>query len=337
MEMFGKLAGSFDKDQIRFNRIKEILQNNPDENEEMKAEDVTMEKDDAKFIQLHLENSCPKYHMYFGDYNTEMFQKLCPSMWYKQYDKDDKIFERDDKWKWFYFILKGTVHVLEPTDRDNPKIANLHHENEVFGLKKKTHEGEVPARNRDAVAETPTSILMIDAQEYENIRKQRVLSAAETKIEFLTRYIPRLRAVDSKIVEELEIMFQKEKVTKGYRLLEQGKLNDYLYFILSGECRILYNYNSNKKLKSKFDSLDESIPGFLLIGKLSTGEWFGQTSAVNQQKWKYSVQAASDEVVVYKILWTTFYENFGKDSGAPVQYLRAKAVMDNNWVNTIIK
>lgn len=40
---------------------------------------------------------------------------------------------------------------------------------------------------------------------------------------------------------------------------------------------------------------------------------------------------------MYKILGTTFYENFGKDSGGPVKNIRAKAVMDTNWINTIIK
>lgn len=272
MNVLGELAGSFDRDKMRSNRIKDILKDNPTDSEELKDDTVKMDKDDAKFIQLHLENSCPKYHMYFGDYNTEMFQKLCLSMWFKEFSQDDKIFEKEDECKYFYYIMKGTVHLLESSAEGEDKIARLHNQHEVFGLKKCGNEGSFPIRNRDAVAETNTSLIIIDAKEYENIRSKRVLSAAEAKIEFLTRYIPGFRSVDQKIIQEYETLFTKEKMTKGYRIIEQGKSDDHLYFIYSGECRILYNYNTNKRLKSKFDSLDESVPGFLLLGILTTGD-----------------------------------------------------------------
>lgn len=272
MDVLGIIGGQVNKDTLRVNRIKNILKDNQQEDEEMKREDIEIEKDDAKFIQLHLQHACPKYHMYFGDYNTEMFQKLCPSMWFKEYQKDDVVYSKDDPAKFFYFILKGTVHVLETDSKGDQKIAKLHNENEVFGLNKGTADATSQLRTRDCVAETETNILKIDAEEYEKIRSQRVLSAAESKIEFLTRYIPGLRSVDIKIIQDLESLFQKEKVTKGYRLLEQGVVNDYLYFIYSGECRILYNYNSNSGLKKKFDSLNESLLSYLLIGKLSEGQ-----------------------------------------------------------------
>jgi len=57
MNVFGQLTGGFDKDQIRFDRIKDILKNNQVEGEEMKDDDSKLDKDDAKFIQLHLQNS----------------------------------------------------------------------------------------------------------------------------------------------------------------------------------------------------------------------------------------------------------------------------------------
>lgn len=45
----------------------------------------------------------------------------------------------------------------------------------------------------------------------------------------------------------------------------------------------------------------------------------------------------SEEVVIYKVLWSTFFENFGKDTGAPVKHIRAKSVMDTNWINNVLK
>jgi CRP-like cAMP-binding protein len=275
--------------------------------------------------------------MYFGDYSLEMFQKLCPFIWYKTYNAKQKIFEKEDKAKWFYYILKGTIHIIDPNATEGVKIAKMHNENEVFGMKKIENSNVIEERGREAVAETSVVILKIDLQEYETIRKQKVLSAAEAKINYLTRHVPGLRSVDKQIVEEIETMFQKEKYTKGFRINEQGKLNDNIYFIVSGEWRILYYYNSNKKLKEKFDSLDTSMPGYLLIGKLTSGDWFGQTSAVCKEESKFSIQADSDEVVVYKISWSTFYSNFGKDSGQPVKKIRAKAVIENNWIYSVLK
>ena len=337
MNVLGQLDGTFDRDQLRFNRIKEILKENRGEDEEMKEDCAELNKEDAKFIQLHLQNSCSKYHMYFGDYSTEMFQKLCPFIWYRTFEPSEKIFEKEDKAKWFYYILKGSVHIIDPNATEGVKIAKMHNENEVFGMKKLENPNEIEQRGREAVAETPVVILKIDLQEYETIRKQRVLSAAEAKLNYLIRHVPGLRSVDKKIVEEIETMFQKEKYTKGYRINEQGKLNDNIYFIVSGEWRILYYYSANKKLKEKFDSLDTSMPGYLLIGKLTAGDWFGQTSAVSKEEWKFSIQADSEEVIAYKISWSTFYSNFGKDNGQPVKKIRAKAVMESNWIYSVLK
>lgn len=36
-------------------------------------------------------------------------------------------------------------------------------------------------------------------------------------------------------------------------------------------------------------------------------------------------------------MWSTFYENFGKDAGAPVKNFRAKAIMECNWINRVLK
>lgn len=83
--------------------------------------------------------------------------------------------------------------------------------------------------------------------------------------------------------------------------------------------------------------MDESVPGFILIGSAKQGDCFGQMSAVSKSLCKYSIQAASDEVVLYKIQWSIFYDNFGKDGGTPVKQMKAKAIMNKNWINSTIK
>ena len=339
MNVLGDLTGTINQDQMRITRIKDILKHNTDV-EEMKDGDafLQLDKGDSKFIQLHLENKCTKYHMYFGDFNIEMFQKLWTRVNYREYDKQQVIFDKQDPWRWFYFIVKGTIHILEQSSTGEDKISKIHNSNQVFGLTKHdANWNEVPSRNKTAISEGKSIVLVFDAIDYESIRRQRVLSTSEQKVEFLTQHVPGMRVAKREAIEEFESLFSKEICTKGFRILHQDKYNEYLYFIITGQCRILYNYNANKNLKQKFDSLDESLPSLMQIGKLSKGDCFGQSSSIQRQKWKYSVQVLSDELVVYKISAQQFYDNFGKENGAPIQRMRGKALMDNNWISIVIK
>jgi len=337
MDILGQLSGGINREQVIFNRIKTILSPSSEDKEDTKNNCLNINKEDAKFIQLHFKNKCPKYHSYFGDYNIEMLQKLCNFMVYKTYEHKDVIYSQGAPSDCFYYILSGNVHIIEINSEGQEKIANFSHENQIFGLNKDASENLTSKRDRTAISEKSVIVLQINTEQYENIRKQRVLSAAETKIEFLTQYIPGLRSVSSHIIHELETIFQMEKVTKGFRLIEQGIINDFLYFILSGECRLLYNYVDNKKIMDKLSIIDQRLPKYISIGKISCGDILGQTSALTKTPCKYSVQVISEEAVLYKISWSTFYENFGKDSGKPVKSLRGKVIMDSNWVNMIIK
>lgn len=337
-DILGQLAGGANKDQVIFRRIQEILKDSHcGDSEDLKSPDSEITKEDAKFIQLHLKNKCPKYHMYFGDYSVEMVQKLSSYVEYRTFNPTEEIFVCGDPWKWFYYLLSGAVHLIETNQEGEQKIANLYHENQVFGFDKLSSQGDVSVRTRVAKAEKETFLLKFDIAKYENIRKDRVLSAAEAKVEYLTRYIPGFRSVTTNIINEFERLFKKEKVTKGYRIIEQGKVNDYLYFIINGQWRILYNYTNNKKISQKFDMIDATVGKYIQLGKLSEGDCIGQTSALSKEPWKYSAQVDSDDLTMYKIPWTTFYDSFGKDNGKPVRSLRSKAVMDTNWVNTVLK
>lgn len=57
MNVLGELSSTFDRNKARISRIKEILNSNFADNEELKDQDQTVEKEDARFIQLHLEHS----------------------------------------------------------------------------------------------------------------------------------------------------------------------------------------------------------------------------------------------------------------------------------------
>lgn len=83
-------------------------------------------------------------------------------------------------------------------------------------------------------------MIEFNTNKYFDIISKTQLSASEKKIEFLTRHVPNFRNIDRKIIEDYEIYFQKEVVTKGYTLLKFEEMDDYIFFIYRGICKILY-------------------------------------------------------------------------------------------------
>jgi len=97
-------------------------------------------------------------------------------------------------------------------------------------------------------------VLEIDRVASDKIRATTVLSTAEEKIVYLQRYIPKVRMSPRNIIEELEILFVKERYTKGYKILKEGEFNENVYFVYSGQCTVLYPAPNEVK---KFLSLEE--------------------------------------------------------------------------------
>ena len=73
-------------------------------------------------------------------------------------------------------------------------------------------------RGDNARAAVDSSIITIHKEQYEQIVKKTQLSTSEQKIDFLVRYVPKLRAVSRNMIEDLEIFFCKLVVTQGFVL-----------------------------------------------------------------------------------------------------------------------
>ena len=86
-------------------------------------------------------------------------------------------------------------------------------------------------------------MISIEKIAQERIRAETVKSEAEEKIEFLLRYVPKLRMSPRNIVEELEILFVKECYTKGYKIIKEGDFNENVYFVRSGTCCLYHPLN----------------------------------------------------------------------------------------------
>ena len=111
-------------------------------------------------------------------------------------------------------------------------------EYEFFGMR----QSAMDVRHDYCRAVTDKSwVIVVGKEAYEQVVKKTQLSSSEQKIDFLVRYVPKLRTVARSMVEEFEVFFIKEVVTQGYQIQKQDEQDDYLYFVYKGRCRMLYN------------------------------------------------------------------------------------------------
>jgi hypothetical protein len=83
-------------------------------------------------------------------------------------------------------------------------------------------------------------ILELNVLKYLECISKTQMSEGEKKIDFLVRYVPKLRNLPWRLINDFEVFFLKEIVTRGYLILTVNEQSDYLYFIVRGFCKLLY-------------------------------------------------------------------------------------------------
>lgn len=113
-------------------------------------------------------------------------------------------------------------------------------------------------------------VLEVDKASSEQIRACTVISDAEKKVQFLLRYVPKLRMGSRNIIEDFEILFVKEVYTKGYKILKDGDFNDGVYFIFEGSCRLLLPLTGHLSvLKTYLPPEDQHKTKYVTVQSLS--------------------------------------------------------------------
>ena len=59
------------------------------------------------------------------------------------------------------------------------------------------------------------------------------------KLNFLQNFF---RRVKFESLQEKEVLFNKEQVSKGLKVIEQGKPNEYIYLVFKGKIKVLQCY-----------------------------------------------------------------------------------------------
>ncbi len=199
---------------------------------------------------------------------------------------------------------------------------------QVFGKKDATNE-----RQDIAKAAGETTVLAIDRVAYDRIRAETVQSDAEQKIEYLIRYVPKLRMSPRGIIEELDILFVKECYTKGYRIIKDGDFNENVYFIKSGACKLLQPLTGPlTAVKAQLTSDEQAKYKYVQMCTLGVGQAFGEETALNGGKSTEVIEAESDQVEAYRISKSMLLQYFGGSASEVIYAIRAGAQAKRNWI-----
>ncbi len=202
--MFGAL-GDMNPQKIRQSRICEFIKTK------------TQSRDNALFLRKYLDTNCSTYHQTFARYTDEMFMKLIVHLEIKELNEKEFLYNVGDISDHFYFVLTGKMSQRTGEDL---KLSKTHHESAIFGY---TLYPKDPRTDAGVCDQDGTKVVIFDRGQFEHIVTSTELSTSELKIEFLTRFVPVLRAFPKNLVEELEVFFFKEIVTKGFNIQTEGE------------------------------------------------------------------------------------------------------------------
>lgn len=133
---------------------------------------------------------------------------------------------------------------------------------------------------------------------------EKKLLKAVYKIEFLHRYVPRFRSMSIDEISQKEVLFIREEMTRGWLIINQGQLNNFIYLIVIGKVNLKYNRFGMQTLRK--------------------GSIFGIEGISD-----CSYEAASKEVIVFKIKQNHFVKHF---PGEPLSALTSHALMQRAWL-----
>eukprot|EP00347_Sterkiella_histriomuscorum_P017137 403350523 len=344
---FGGL-GSVSASEMRKLRIKEFIQANEKQMLDGKIPNIhsynpsKTDLDNARFVSKYFDLVNNKqYQSMFCQYNEIMFAKLFLTMKWRELERGQLLYTKGDNSKYFYFALRGKLEILVdntqlPTDginQDQFKFSKNADESEIFGLKSASSD----IRNEYArAASEKVEIISIDRDLYDQIVKKTQLSSSEQKIDFLIRYVPKFRAVSRKMIEEMEVLFNKEVATQGYVFQKQDDQDDYLYFVFRGKMRVLLSTQTQYLGEQIFPEQiqQDKNKKHLVIGYIQRGECFGEHSALNDLPNPYTIEVFTKKAEVYKILRSNFVQYFGGLQGEPVERLRASILLKQNWLKS---
>mgnify|MGYP002630950755 FL=1 len=108
-------------------------------------------------------------------------------------------------------MIEGSIEIIgKSVNSDDFKFLKSVESNQYFGLK--TQYSELRS-DYARVTSTSCKVMQLDSKRFFEIVSKTQLSACEKKVEFLNRFVPKLRNLPRRLVEDYEVYFQKEQYT----------------------------------------------------------------------------------------------------------------------------
>jgi len=133
----------------------------------------------------------------------------------KQLKKGEFLYGTEDDCSKTYFMFHGKIElIVKSKGSDEFKFSKQIDEHDFFGHKLSTKENRA---DHARVVSEDAKVILFDSQAYLDIISKTQLSTGDLKVDFLYQYIPKLRKIVPRtMIEDFEVYFMKEQVTRGY-------------------------------------------------------------------------------------------------------------------------
>ena len=184
---------------------------------------------------------------------------------FKSLSAGEFLYKSGDPGGDFFFVLSGTLELLVKTG-DDFKYSKGIDESTFFGQKKFHNE---PRGDYARVQTTKLDVIIFQTKQYNEIVSKTQLSTSEKKVEFLCRYVPKFRQLQRRQIEDFEVFFVKESVTKGYVVQKSDEQGDYIYFVYRGTGKILYPTERHPDIFVNSGIFNSVKQKYLVLGHLN--------------------------------------------------------------------
>lgn len=162
------------------------------------------------------------------------------------YKENDCVFEKGQDCTDYYFLLFGDISIYSDKNSDaKAKLLKTISGGVIFGHKVKD-KLQYFAYSKSSKA----LILSINKLTFNNIIDSFKTRSNTNKINFLKKYIPNIRNTGEDIINSIKDKFMKLAFKKGAKINIDGEFDDFLYIIISGECKSLKSIKKIKQLSN---------------------------------------------------------------------------------------
>jgi len=253
----------------------------------------------------------------------------------KKLEKDEPIVRRGENME-LYIVLTGS---FKAEDKEVYNPGDAFGNFTILNEKKQEHKNFIATKISSVAKFSPNDLLILIQQENSNQSNKELLN-------FLSEAIPRFEQLSVTLRYRLSKCFTEKIYMTGNKLLTEGTLNNCVYLIKEGKCKVIASKDREKdqdqeinienpmssKIYAKaniqrgYRSVSTSKYQIMIIG---AKEWVGEEILFEDCRWKpidYSVVALVKTVA----LWIT-KENLNKFPGDVLSQIKKNNYEKQQW------